>query len=486
MPRQQTLDVIAHVGDALKHAHGVGVTHADVKPGNVMMLDDGTVKLLDFGIARARGDAGSDAPEGDNSFLQAATPAFASPAVLKGSPARPIDDVFSLACLAYRLLGGRRVFRDRTALDALEQGNKPPRIPNLETRLWRALERALALDEAERTESVEAFLQDLGVRQDAMRRPRWLFYAGVAAALTGLAIVAVMSPRWRNTDPMEAAVVVPEAIPTGAPTIEDNVIEPIPIPQFLVTSAQYVNSEAQSSSAALILPFEDDVVAPVIRLVEDSGLATVSLHMPQVDAPVSLRLRRSSVSESMRRVLGEHVRIATPQPFVFSAEQNRVSIGIENLSDSVVEPDATVTYDIVRLDTSQVVGNFALRLIDDDRARVLSELPVDTVSFAQDNVEVSEDTGATTLTLWRLNSSGEALDVTLSVIGMSAVDDEDFVSPVPPVVRFEPDQTVATVFIPIVSDAEAEDVELFRVTLNDAASPEDINRIVTVRILDTL
>lgn len=486
LPRQQALEVIADVGDALQHAHGVGVTHADVKPGNVMLLDDGTVKLLDFGIARARGNTDAEASDADDSFLQAATPAFASPAVLKGAPAKPIDDVFSLACLAYRLFGGRRVFRDRTALDALEQGNKAPRIPDLESRLWRALEHALILDEGERTSDVETFLQELGIRHSTRKKPRWLFYAGVAAALAGLSVVAVMSPRWRGIAPLDPVVPVASTPAAMDTPVNGAVIEPIPIPEFLVTSAQWVSESDQTASASLILPFADDVVQPVVRIVEDSGLTTVSLYMPDVAGPTSLRLRRRGVSESMRRVLGEHVRIATPQPFVFEPSQTKVSIAIENLPDAIVEPDATVTYDIVRVADKLVVGSFALRLIDDDRARLLPSLPVDTVSFAQDNIEVTEDSGATTLTLWRLNPGSDALDVTLDVVGMSAIDDEDFVSPMPPIVRFEPEQTVATVFIPIVSDAEAEDVELFRVTLSDQQSIEDINSNVTVRILDTL
>ena len=189
MPAGQALEIIAAVGQALAHAHKLGVTHADVKPGNVMVLPGGGVKLLDFGISRARGDLAGKAVSFDSSFLQAATPAYASPQVLAGQAARPIDDVYSLASMAYRLFSGQRVFRDKSAREALENQWRPARIDTLDAKQWRALERALALPQADRTPSGDAFLEEMGLVSDgrltragsmavADRGCRWKDFAG--------------------------------------------------------------------------------------------------------------------------------------------------------------------------------------------------------------------------------------------------------------------------------------------------------------------
>lgn len=162
----RSLDIVRQVAEALAHAHRCGVVHADVKPGNVMLLPDGTVKLVDFGIARIRqqGDRHGNAP----AALKAATPAYSSMQVLTGEEPAPADDVFSLACLAYRLLAGHRVFGPRNAAEAAEAGMEPQPPQGLDAERWKALKKGLSFSRVARQKSPLELVQGLqGTRQAA-------------------------------------------------------------------------------------------------------------------------------------------------------------------------------------------------------------------------------------------------------------------------------------------------------------------------------
>ncbi len=91
--------VLLEVAQALDYAHGRGVIHRDLKPGNVLLDARGAVKLADFGIAGTVLAAGSDTARGLSPFS-------ASPQQLRGEPPAPADDIYGLGALAYELLSG--------------------------------------------------------------------------------------------------------------------------------------------------------------------------------------------------------------------------------------------------------------------------------------------------------------------------------------------------------------------------------------------
>jgi serine/threonine protein kinase len=164
LPRSEVLRIVRSAGAALEHAHKKGVIHADFKPANVIRTFEGTVKVLDFGIARAflpKTDGTSRTTRFDVTALRALTPAYASPEMLLGQPADPRDDVFALACVTYELLAGRHPFGYATALTAQREGAKLVAIENVHRKTWRALQHALAFSRTERTASVVEFLDQL-------------------------------------------------------------------------------------------------------------------------------------------------------------------------------------------------------------------------------------------------------------------------------------------------------------------------------------
>ncbi len=256
--RQASLDIIRQVGEALGYAHRCGVVHADVKPGNIMVLPSGAIKLFDFGIARIRQQ--QDAAAAFNpGVLAAATPAYSSMQVLTGEEPVAADDVFSLACLAYRLIAGHRVFGPRNAAEAAESGMEPQRPRDLPDVQWKALRKALSHSRVTRHATPGEFLDallgvsagdepeptprfvPLEVVDDARHfradeessRRRWPYV--VALLLAAIIAATVVRPTWLE----ELAVMVKGAaegvIPAAAVTPDPEPAAPESAPAAAVT-----------------------------------------------------------------------------------------------------------------------------------------------------------------------------------------------------------------------------------------------------------
>ncbi|MFC0435258.1 serine/threonine-protein kinase [Kutzneria buriramensis] len=101
LPPQEAARIGMHVASALAAAHAAGIVHRDVKPGNVLLGDDGTVKITDFGISRAQGDSTVTA-----TGMLAGTPAYLAPEIAKGHDPTPSSDVFSLGATLYATVEG--------------------------------------------------------------------------------------------------------------------------------------------------------------------------------------------------------------------------------------------------------------------------------------------------------------------------------------------------------------------------------------------
>ena len=124
---KERLQLFREVCEAVQHAHLHAVIHRDLKPSNVLVRPDGTVRLLDFGVAKQldRFDAPADKTR---TSLRLMTPAYAAPEQIRGDRIGIYTDVYSLGVVLYELLAGKLPFdlSDRTPGEAeriiLEQG----------------------------------------------------------------------------------------------------------------------------------------------------------------------------------------------------------------------------------------------------------------------------------------------------------------------------------------------------------------------------
>jgi len=163
LPFKSVWHMIKGLSVALAYAHKKNIIHSDFKPGNVFVTSDGSVKVLDFGIACAT--VRSDLHQQDTVFnardLGALTPAYASLEMLQGKDPDPADDVYALACVCFEILSGKHPYGKLSAEKALEVNLEVPAISGLDRRVRQALTHALALKHEQRTATVDEFLNEI-------------------------------------------------------------------------------------------------------------------------------------------------------------------------------------------------------------------------------------------------------------------------------------------------------------------------------------
>ncbi len=145
----------AHIGaavaDALSAAHAAGVVHRDIKPGNILLCDDGRVLVTDFGIAKVRDEADLTA-----TGVMVGTVKYLSPEQVQGSPVDARSDVYSLGTVLFEAVSGRAPFEAETpAATALARLQREPRHlgdlrPDIPPGLVAAISTAMARDPEQR------------------------------------------------------------------------------------------------------------------------------------------------------------------------------------------------------------------------------------------------------------------------------------------------------------------------------------------------
>lgn len=187
---EQAWPIIECVCSALEYGHEKGIVHSDIKPANIFVCDDSTVKVLDLGIARPIPLA--NAPESEQPTfdpgkrLGRLTPAYASLEMWYQDTPDPRDDIYALACVAYMLLTGVHPFKLQSAKKASEDSLVPEKIDSLSRGQWSAITGGLEFHRSNRIESVDKFRTLLEPQSIVRKRHR------VAALLAILAVVILV------------------------------------------------------------------------------------------------------------------------------------------------------------------------------------------------------------------------------------------------------------------------------------------------------
>ena len=189
IPLDEALPIAKQIAEALEAAHEAGVIHRDLKPANIKVKDDGTVKVLDFGLAKALVGDGIDSDLANSPTITAmatatgvllGTASYMSPEQAKGRPVGRPTDVWAFGCVFYEVLTGRRAFAGDTVSESLaavltrevDLDALPAGVPPTGQRLLR---RCFERDPRKRirdvVESVLPVEEDLGQRSTASATP---------------------------------------------------------------------------------------------------------------------------------------------------------------------------------------------------------------------------------------------------------------------------------------------------------------------------
>ncbi len=158
LPMAEALGMLEQLASAIDAVHAQGILHRDIRPSNVTILHDGTVKLVDFGQARQPGDTtvtlmGQVVGE----------PTYMSPEQLRNQPASPESDLWALGVMMYEMLAGRPPFQGSSFPLVAHQVlmGQPAPIPGLSPAVQAVVGRALEKDPAQRYPSASAMVGDL-------------------------------------------------------------------------------------------------------------------------------------------------------------------------------------------------------------------------------------------------------------------------------------------------------------------------------------
>jgi serine/threonine protein kinase len=532
--------IVRQIGKALEYAHRCGIVHADVKPGNIMLLPSGDARLFDFGVARVQQRQRDDSEDFDPGVLGALTPAYSSMQVLAGEDPVPTDDVFSLACLLYRLVAGYRVFGPRNAAEAAEAGMAPQRLAGVSDTQWAAIRKALSYSRVTRFDSIDDFLESLDDRAsesavapdtthhvefvESSGSLRWVIALVALLSLLGVAgyqfgIVDELLRRFDVLTTQTRALPAPpaeEIMPGASP-------EPAPAPAIAGAENPGDTSPAEETSIAASekpgagVTSDDPVAQPDLELLdlnelvtadveihigtasvspavrsltlrEDGGTVIVDIIRPEpLELPMMLRLEEIGFSGNRSPWLSGQFEISNSGYVEFPAGESRARVVLSMASDDRREADQTSTLKIREADTAAIaLATISLLLEDDDQRQFEAELPANTVAFAVDQVSVHERDPAVQIDLVRFNPDDTRLVVSTRVVDITANAAEDFFPPGNGIVVFGPGQRTARILIPLVQDVEVEGDEAFVVELASESSiqQEGVHSRVAVIVRD--
>jgi eukaryotic-like serine/threonine-protein kinase len=245
LPLEEALRIARQIGDALSEAHEKGITHRDLKPANVKIKPDGTVKVLDFGLAKmteppqAASQGATQSPTLSMAATQAGmilgTAAYMAPEQAKGKPVDRRADIWAFGVVVYELLTGKRLFEADDITETLAAVVlKEPQWDGVPVEVRRLLKKCLEKDPKKRLRDIGDVWELLEAPSVTTGAPAVLagtpgrsttILAAVAAVVT-LALAALAFVHFRETPPPEHTLRYTLAPPEGMQNIHSFAVSP--------------------------------------------------------------------------------------------------------------------------------------------------------------------------------------------------------------------------------------------------------------------